>query len=233
MEVKRIARGALEPTRYGRSLKVSGLRSWVAMHLANISGRHRTCAGFSLGEVLMACAVVGTILAIATPRLLGFQDAARGAAAARRVANRLHGARMEALKRSAHVAVAFFQGPTEIEYAAYLDANGNGVRGSEIADGIDQNLSARERLGDLFPGAVFGVVEGTPSIDGTGPLTGGDPIRVGRSALVSFSPLGGATPGTIYIRGPDRQQWAIRITGATGRVRVFVFDAAARKWLVR
>ncbi len=187
-------------------------------------------AGFSLAELLTIMAAAATVFAIAVPQLFGYQDQARGAAAARCVASRLHLARMEALKRSAHVAIGFFTTGTEIEYAVYLDGNGNGVRTAEVADGTDPPLSKRERLGYDFPGAVFGIVEGTPSIDGSGPLTGVDPIRVGRSPWVSFSPLGGATPGTIYVRGPDFRQWAIRITGATGRVRVFAFDPATRTW---
>ncbi len=190
-------------------------------------------AGFSLAEVLTVLAAAAAVFAIAVPQLFGFQKQARADAAARSVASRLHLARMEALKRSAHVAVGFFTVGSEIEYAAYLDGNGNGVRTSDIADGIDPALSARERLGYNHPGAVFGIVEGTPAIDGTGPLTGSDPIRVGRSPLVSFSPLGGATPGTIYVRGPDLRQWAIRITGATGRVRVLAFDPVAGSWRVR
>jgi type II secretory pathway pseudopilin PulG len=185
---------------------------------------------FSLAELVVACAVSAAILALAMPRLLGFQEASRAVAAARYVAGRLQLARMEALKRSAHVAVAFSQVGSDIEFAVYADGNGNGIRSAEITSRIDPLLSPPERLDHQVPGARFGIVAGTPSIDSTGPLTGDDPIRVGRSPLVSFSPLGGATPGTIYLRGPDQRQWAVRITGATGRVRVYEFDPSSQKW---
>jgi Tfp pilus assembly protein FimT len=175
---------------------------------------------FSLVEVLVSCAVVGAVLAVAVPQVLGFQDRSRAAAAARYVAGRLQLARMEALKRSAHVAVGFAHVGDELEFAMYVDGNGNGVRTIEIASRTDPSVSAPERIGHIVPGARFAIVAGTPSIDDTGPLTGTDPVRVGRSNLVSFSPLGGATPGTIYLCGPDRRRWAVRITGATGRVRV-------------
>lgn len=186
--------------------------------------------GFSLSELVVACAVSVAILALAMPSLLGYQQASRAVAAARYVAARLQLARMEALKRSAHVAVAFSQVGTDIEFAMYADGNGNGVRTAEIANRIDPILSPLGRLEHEVPGARFGIVAGTPSIDNSGPLSGTDPIRVGRSPLVSFSPLGGATPGTIYLCGPDQRQWAVRITGATGRVRVYEFDPPSQKW---
>jgi len=189
--------------------------------------------GLTLTELLVACAVAGTMAAMAMPQVLGFQQGRRAAAAARHIQGRLQLARMEALKRSAHVALAFTQVGSEYVYATYVDGNGNGVRTLEIASRIDPVLSVSERLRDQFPGVVFGITEGTPSIDNDGPLTGTDPVKVGRSGLVSFSPLGGATPGSIYVRGTDGSQFAVRITGATGRVRVLEFDAAGRQWRVR
>lgn len=189
--------------------------------------------GATLTEVLVSCAIAATMAAMAMPQVLGFQQGRSATAAARYLQGRLQLARMEALKRSANVALAFTQVAGEYEYATYVDGNGNGVRTVEIASRVDPILSGLERLRDQFPGVAFGIVDGTPSIDSDGPLTGNDPIRVGRSGLVSFSPLGGATPGSLYVRGPDRSQSAIRITGATGRVRVLEFDAATRQWRVR
>jgi type II secretory pathway pseudopilin PulG len=193
----------------------------------------RNEAAFSLAELLVVCAVTATILAAAMPQLLGFQEGSRGVAAARYVAARLQDARMEALKRSAHVAVAFVGAGSDITFAAVADGNGNGVRTAEIASGIDWTLWPAERLGQHVPGAEFGVIAGTPSIDNTGALTGTDPIRLGRSDLVSFSPLGSATPGTIYLLGPDRKPWAVRITGATGRVRLYEFEPTSQTWQAR
>jgi hypothetical protein len=39
--------------------------------------------------------------------------------------------------------------------------------------------------------------------------------------MVSFSPLGTATPGTFYLAGENRQA-AIRVTPGTSRVRLLV-----------
>jgi hypothetical protein len=48
---------------------------------------------------------------------------------------------------------------------------------------------------------------------------------------LSFGPSGGATSGTLYVRGAGAQQYAVRILGATGRSRVLRFDFLARRWL--
>ena len=50
----------------------------------------------------------------------------------------------------------------------------------------------------------------------------GDPIRFGRSDILSFSPLGTATPGTFYLVG-DGAQAAVRVTGGSARVRLMVW----------
>jgi hypothetical protein len=70
-----------------------------------------------------------------------------------------------------------------------------------------------------------------PDIGGGGPLlAGAEPLRIGQSALLSFSPLGSATAGTLYVSASAGPQMAIRITGPTGRVRVLRFDRGAGSW---
>ncbi len=60
----------------------------------------------------------------------------------------------------------------------------------------------------------------------TGPLDPANPIRFGRSAMVSFSPLGTATPGTFYLAA-EGMQAGVRVTGGTARVRVMVWRGGA------
>jgi hypothetical protein len=49
--------------------------------------------------------------------------------------------------------------------------------------------------------------------------------------LLSFSPLGTATPGTIYVRSHDGLQLAVKITGATGRTRLLRYVPRTRQWV--
>ena len=59
---------------------------------------------------------------------------------------------------------------------------------------------------------------------------GDDPLRIGNTSMLTFSPLGSATSGTLYVAAHRGPQMAIRVFGATGRVRVLMFDARTRQW---
>ena len=47
----------------------------------------------------------------------------------------------------------------------------------------------------------------------------------------SFTPLGTATSGSIYVRGRDGAQFVIRALGATGRTRVQRYAPRTRAWV--
>ena len=81
-------------------------------------------------------------------------------------------------------------------------------------------LSSVVTLSSLFTGVVVGAPDGS------------NPVRLGGSNLLSFTPLGTATAGTVYVRGTGLQL-AIRIFGATGRTRVVRHDSstAADVWV--
>ena len=57
-------------------------------------------------------------------------------------------------------------------------------------------------------------------------------IRVGAAGLLSFAPTGSGTSGTMYLRGLTKQ-FAVRVYGPTGRVRLLEFDWRARVWVER
>ena len=103
-----------------------------------------------------------------------------------------------------------------------------------IAGDIDPTRGPRVRLADAFAGVRFAIVEDVPAIDGgaAGLAAGDDPVRLG-SAILAFAPTGSATSGTLYLASADRRQFAVRILGATGRVRIFEFERATARWVAR
>jgi hypothetical protein len=113
---------------------------------------------------------------------------------------------------------------------AYADGNRNGLRSAEIASGVDPPIGLPDRLDELFPGVTFGFISGASLIDGTPVSPGDDPIRLGTSNTVIYSPLGTSSSGTVYLRGRGRWQFAVVVLGATGRGRVLEFDAVTRTW---
>jgi hypothetical protein len=70
-------------------------------------------------------------------------------------------------------------------------------------------------------------------VDGTETTADADPIRVGRSRMLSFSPTGTSSTGTVYLRGRGRRQLAVRVLGVTGRIRALWFDFGAGRWQPR
>jgi type II secretory pathway pseudopilin PulG len=190
-------------------------------------------AAYSMLELLVCLSLVLIASGAGAPALLAARDGIRADGAADFLVSQLHGARMEALKRRAHVAVRFEADGDDFLLAWYLDGNGNGVRATDIASGTDVLLRPREPLRDHFAGVRFGFEDGVPDMDGTAALDNRDPIRVGRSRMLSFSPTGTSSTGTVYLHGRGRRQLAVRVLGATGRIRTLGFDFGTRTWLPR
>jgi type II secretory pathway pseudopilin PulG len=186
--------------------------------------------GVSLLELVFAAALASTVAAVSVPSLRRLMDEARALGAARYVAGRLREARMEAVKRSANTAMLFAVGPDGHSYSVHLDGNGDGVRQQDVDRGIDPALRGPERLPAHFPGVDFGAGEGVPAPDAGSTPPGSDPIRIGNTNLLTFTPLGTATPGSLYLRGSGGTQYVVRVFGETGRVRILAFQPVTGRW---
>ena len=189
-------------------------------------------AGVSVLEILFALSASATATAIAIPVVDGAMDELRTAMAARYLEGRIRSARMDAVRGSRAVALRFeAPEPADYAYAAFGDGNGNGVRSSDIRDGVDVALGPAERLRDRFSGVGFGLAAGVPDADGR-ENTGEDGVRIGTARILTMSSDGTATSGTLYIRG-RRGQYAVRVLGATGRTRMLQYDSGSRSWIDR
>jgi type II secretory pathway pseudopilin PulG len=186
-------------------------------------------AGYSLLELMFVAGLVATLSAAAIPQALAALDGFRAAGAARYMAARLQRARMEAIMRSVEVAVKFTQTPDGYAFAVYIDGNGNGIRSIDIANGIDRKISGPERLTDNFRDVDFGAFDSLPSVDAATPAPGSDPIRLGASDRVTFTPRGTSSSGSIYIRS-RRTQYVVRIFATTAKTRLLKFDVKSREW---
>jgi type II secretory pathway pseudopilin PulG len=187
--------------------------------------------GYTLIDTICAAAVCTVMAAIAVPVIGGTLDRERTIIAARFVAGQLHRARLEALTRARTVAVHLAIVGERTRIQLFVDGDGDGVRQLDIDHGIDPPLTPHEFLDDRARGRSLRINQSIVDIEGDGGLAAGDdPLRIGNTALVAFSPLGGATSGTLYIAGHHGPQMAIRLFGGTGRVRVLTFDAQAQEW---
>jgi type II secretory pathway pseudopilin PulG len=195
------------------------------------SVRDSDAAGFTLVEALFTLALAATVVCVALPSAGEAIDAQRTAMAARYVSARLTEARISAVNRSASVGLRFEPDGRDYRFTLYADGNGNGIRSLDISLGVDVPIAPPERLRDKFPGVSTGLMNGYPDADQV-EGTGADGVRLGSSRIATMSPDGTGTPGTIYLHG-RRSQFAVRILGTTGRVRVLQYRAGSDEWLAR
>jgi type II secretory pathway pseudopilin PulG len=187
--------------------------------------------GYSLLELMMATTIGVVLTGTAVPEYLTGLDDLRARGAAQHVSGRLQRARMEAVRRSAMVGVQFTEAADgHYSYTVYQDGNRNGVLTRDIQSGIDRPIAPVERLPDQFSGVEFGAMPGLPPVDAGGTPPRADPVRLGSGSIASFSALGTATSGTVFIRGRRGSQYAVRIYGETGRTRLLKFEPRTGTW---
>ena len=192
-------------------------------------------AGFTLVGLLVTLAVVVIVASLGLPELFRASAQARLDLGAAEIASTLRLARIYALRHGANVALKFrTDADGSVFYAIYRDGDGDGVRTQDLERGIDPQVEPWRRLTHLGRGAGFGFPPGPlPPDPGSGRPIGGsrhDPIRFNRSDLASFSPGGGATPGSVYLTDGGRGLVVVRVTNLSGRVRSFRWDPGARLW---
>jgi hypothetical protein len=179
---------------------------------------------------MIAVSIAGTLTAVAVPQAVNALDEYRTRAAAHYLAMRLGDMRIGAVKRSKSVGLRFEPVGADYRFTGVADGDGDGLHTVDVQRGADPVMAAPDMLAWHFTGVTFGILAGVPDADGAPPGTS-DGVRVGASRLLSMNPNGSSSAGTLYVRGRGRAQYAVRILGATGRVRVVRYDHARRKWV--
>lgn len=139
-------------------------------------------------------------------------DTGRTLGAARYVANRMATARSLAALRSVNVALRFDGRDGGATLGTVVDGNRNGVRTADLAAGVDTAIDQPIRIAELFPGVTLSL-----DPDDTAPAAG-------TFSLMSFSPVGTATSGTVYLRGRGGARFGVRVFGPTARTRLLRVD---------
>lgn len=187
--------------------------------------------GVTVLDLVFVLAVIATVSAVAVPAWSHITGRYSTLGAVRAVTAALQDARVEAVARGVTVAVRFTRAPEGIQFTSYVDGNRDGISTADIRTGVDPLVRPARGLGE-FGGATFGVWTGVPAPDGSD-LNDGDPIRVGVANLVSFTPSGTATAGSLYVRGPAGLQFVVRIHGDTGKTQVLRYARGEQRWVTQ
>lgn len=183
-------------------------------------------AGLSLIEVLLALSLTLAAAGAAVPAFLEVNRSLKLRAAASFVAGFLQRARLEAVTRSRPIGVRFRELADDWAIGAFADDNGNGVRNTDIAAGIDSVIDPELPLGSRCPTVRIARLEGVPDVNG---VAGGEAVRFGASGIATFDADGSSSSGSLYITD-GRTQIAVTVTPATGRVRLRRWNRGLQSW---
>lgn len=194
--------------------------------------RRHSERGFTLIEMLTTVAILGMIAAVAFPSMMTIQRRAAVRNAASELRAIFFAARMRAIARSHNCGVKFLKNVDGWSYALYDDGDGDGVRNDDITSGVDVCAqSARRVLASTEKRAFIGLPPYAlkdPDGDPLPPTK--SPVSFNNSTICSFSAMGEATPGTIYITDSIEDVYAVRVFGASGRIRVMRWNRGKAKW---
>jgi len=169
----------------------------------------------------------------ATPSLLAALSRGRAAAAARDLAGEMARLRSEAIASRRAVALRLVWSSGHYRYAFYRDGDGDGVRADDIASGADPRLGDERDLPSRYEGIDFGLLDvSIPEVPpGGAPLApGADPVRFGRSDIITFSPGGTSSSGTLYVSDGRDTVVAVVLYGGTGRIRIWSYRRERARW---
>jgi Tfp pilus assembly protein FimT len=190
--------------------------------------------GISLIELTAVLALSGIALLIALPTLASMRAEGRVAAGARQLAMTFHALRWKSVAHNRNHGLLFEHTGSGWAWFEVRDGNGNGLRSAEIETGTDVVLSGPHRLEESDPCIALGFPPNAylPNIPPRSGAIGAldDPVKFGRSDLVSFSPLGSASSGTLYVTDGRHKLYAVVLFGPTSRVRVWRLDVRQGEW---
>lgn len=194
----------------------------------------RASSGITLVESMVVLFLGAVAIVAALPAAAYLRESGRAAAGAREVASTFQALRWKSVARRRAVGIFFERGTDGWIWWEVEDGNGNDLRVAEVRSGVDPVRSGPHRLGRRVERVEFGFppIGSIPEIPpASGALgDGDDPIRFGRSDLVSFTPQGSASSGTLFVTDGRRGLFAVVLFGPTARVRVWRYDAWSRRW---
>jgi hypothetical protein len=189
-------------------------------------------SGSGLIDALVCLALLGLLLAIVVPNGAALRRQADLERLARQVISDTARCRAFAINAQRRTGLVFTKSHGKWGYRGVIDGDGDGVSRRDLTRGVDRQLFPTIELEQLAVAAQLGVPErwNVPDPAGRGRLRSGDGLRAGSAATVSFSPLGEATPASIYLNDGRERMLALRVYGATARVRVLEWRRGWLRW---
>ncbi|HET6267933.1 MAG TPA: prepilin-type N-terminal cleavage/methylation domain-containing protein [Acidobacteriota bacterium] len=180
--------------------------------------------GFSILELLVVLALIGLFLFLYAGDLQGEQRRKDFDEFTGQILALLKSCRWKALNERNYAGGVIEQNQNHYRITFYSDGNGNGIRIADINNGTDAPYAGPYVLdrasGDISPGFLDDPVPQIPPKSGI--ISDPDPVKFGKSSIISFSPNGDSSSGTLYLACRSQSQmFAIVMYGATARCRIW------------
>jgi hypothetical protein len=193
--------------------------------------------GGSLLDVLAMLAVAAILLAGAVAMTGRAYQRWRAPAAMRVAESDFRRIRGEAVARRRNEGITFQRdGAGRWTMTFVEDGDGDGILTEDMRRGIDRvrqgPFLVRQRWGvePGFAGSLRTLRSPPPDPE---TIRLDDPVKFGARDIVSCSPRGTITPGTVYLTDGTERQLAVVVYGATARVRAWEYLLGPGQWVLR
>ena len=184
--------------------------------------------GMSLLEMLVVLGLIGVFVVVSTSNLTATQRQLDFDHFAREIVSSLEKCRWKAFQQRRSTGVLITQQPDNgFEFSFFQDGNGNGIRTVEINQGTDASIYRSipiQRASRDIEAAILktGVPEIPPK---SGTLSPDDPVKFGKSNIISFSPDGQSSSGTLYLAcHSQKRMYAVVLYGPTARITLWKYS---------
>jgi len=191
--------------------------------------------GSTLPELLIVLALLSILFAISASRLSAALAQSSMRTACHHIATLFTQAQGNALFQRRDTGVKWVSLAGDVTFTLYEDGNGNGILSSEIRSGVDRRIAGPYSMKSKYPSVSFSFVPGFSGPDPGGASIGNlsDPVRFGRGDICTFSAVGRASPGSVYLSNGGDRQSVVRVTPSSQRVQILDWMPGARKWVRR
>jgi hypothetical protein len=188
----------------------------------------------TLIELLVVLAIV-SVLFISAPRVSAWSSGLEVRLAAWELVGTLRLARSAAIRLGVNIGCKFRIAENgRVSFTLFQDGDRDGVLNRDIESGVDPRVGLPRELYHFGRRVHFGFPQGMRPRDPGDPRRRlgrlWDPIRFNRSDLASFGPLGGSTPGSLYLTDGHHHLVVVRVYGRTGKVKIMRYDPQTERW---
>jgi Tfp pilus assembly protein FimT len=185
----------------------------------------------SLLELLVVLALIALFVVLTTANLAATQRQLDFDHFAREIFSSLKQCRWKAFRDRCYTGVLIGQTDNGYVFSFHNDGNGNGIRTQEIEEGTDPSFQRpvpiRRASGDMEAAILSPDIPEIPPKKGV--LDVDDPVKFGKSNIISFSPDGQSSSGTLYLScHSQKRMYAIVLYGPTTRMTLWKYSN--QKW---